>query len=313
MVLNSPPRDLNHSSEELSAIQASRVQSSDIVPNRFFDFLCGQHSPSQMTCTMAEGYSQRHLVGDCRCTLSDISAGLVNLYDFEARARERLTEMAYAYYASGANDEITLHENHAAYDRIALRYHVLRDVSQRDLSTTVLGERVWMPILIAPMAFQGVAHPDGDIATAGAAGAAGTIMALSTLSNASIEEVAAATSAPLWFQLYVYRDRGATRDLVQRVEAAGYRALMLTVDAPVLGRREADVRNHFQLPDGLMAKNLVPADMETLPTAIADSGLASYFAFLLDPSLIWSDIEWLRSITSLPVLIKGIVRGDDAA
>src|SRR5207247_8693105 len=100
MVLNSPPRDLNHSSEELSAIQASRVQSSHIVPNRFFDFLCGQHSPSQMTCTMAEGYSQRHLVGDCRCTLSDISAGLVNLYDFEARARERLTEMAYADRAS---------------------------------------------------------------------------------------------------------------------------------------------------------------------------------------------------------------------
>src|SRR5437667_9410205 len=106
------------------------------------------------------------------------------------------------------------------------------------------------------MAFQGMAQPDGDLVTARAAAAAGTIMALSTLSNASIEEVAGVTSAPLWFQLYVYRDRGATRDLVQRVEAAGYRALMLTVDAPILGRREADVRNHFQLPDGLMAKNL---------------------------------------------------------
>jgi 4-hydroxymandelate oxidase len=238
---------------------------------------------------------------------------LVNLYDFEARARERLSAMAYAYYASGANDEITLRENHAAYDRIALRYHVLRDVSQRSLSTTVLGEPVSMPILIAPMAFQGMAHPEGDVATARATASAGTIMVLSTLSNASIEEVVASTAAPLWFQLYVYRDREATRELVQRVERAGYRALMLTVDAPVLGRREADVRNRFQLPDGLMAKNLVPAGMETLPSVVADSGLSAYFASLLDPSLTWSNIEWLRSITSLPLLVKGIVREDDAA
>jgi 4-hydroxymandelate oxidase len=241
------------------------------------------------------------------------SSALVNLYDFEARARECLTEMAYAYYASGANDEITLRENHDAYDRIALRYHVLRDVSQRDLSTTVLGEGVAMPILIAPMAFQGMAHPEGDVATARAAASTGTIMALSTLSNASLEEVAAATTAPLWFQLYLFRDRGATRDLVHRVEAEGYRALMLTVDAPVLGRREADVRNRFQLPTGLTAKNLIPAGMEQLPAAAADSGLAAYFASMLDQSLSWKDLDWLRSLTSLPLLVKGIVRGDDAA
>lgn len=126
----------------------------------------------------------------------DESTDLINLYDFEARARERLAETVYAYYASGANDEITLRENHAAYDRIALRYHVLRDVSRRDLSTTVLGERVSMPVLIAPLAFQGMAHPDGEVATTRAAAAAGTIMVVSTLSNASIEEVAAASTAP---------------------------------------------------------------------------------------------------------------------
>ncbi len=243
--------------------------------------------------------------------MSDAEA--VNLYDFEIRARGRLTEMAYAYYASGANDEITLRENHDAYDRIALRYHVLRDVSQRDLSITVLGEPASMPVLVAPMAFQGMAHPDGEVATARAAATAGTIMVLSTLSNASVEEVAAATTAPLWFQLYVYRDRGATHELVQRVEAAGYRALVLTVDAPVLGRRETDVRNRFQLPAGLTAKNLIPAGKERLPDGAADSGLSVYFASMLDPSLSWTDVEWLRSITSLPVIVKGIVRGDDAA
>ena len=190
---------------------------------------------------------------------------LVNLFDYEARAHELLPRMAYDYYSSGANDEVTLRENRAAFDRLTLYPHVLRDVSQRDLSTTVLGEAVSMPILVAPMAFQGLAHPEGEVATARAAASARTVMVLSTLSNASIEEVAAATNGPLWFQLYAYRDRAATRDLVQRVEAAGYRALMLTADAPVLGRREADVRNRFQLPPGLTAKNLIPAGMEILP------------------------------------------------
>ena len=245
--------------------------------------------------------------------MSPVDRHLINLYDYEVRAREHLSRMAYAYYAGGANDEITLRENRAAYDRIVLHYHVLRDVSHRDLTTTILGKSISMPILVAPMAFQGMAHPEGEVATTRAAARVGTIMVLSTLSNASIEEVAAATSAPLWFQLYIYRDREATRELVQRVEAGGYRALVLTVDAPVLGRREADVRNAFHLPGGLTAKNLIPAGMEALPAAAADSGLAAYFASLLDQSLSWRDVEWLASLTSLPILVKGIVRGDDAA
>jgi len=237
---------------------------------------------------------------------------LVNIYDYEARARECLAEMAYAYYASGANDEITLRENHAAYDRIALRYHVLRDVSQRDMTTTVLSEPVSMPILIAPTAFHRLAHPDGEIPATRAAGAAGTVMTLSTLSSSSLEEVAEAASGPLWFQLYVYRDREATRDLVRRVEAAGYRALMITVDAPVLGRRERDVRNRFEMPRDFAMKNLAGAAGGDV-AAVADSGLAAYFASMLDPSLTWRDVEWLRSITSLPLLVKGVIRGDDAA
>jgi 4-hydroxymandelate oxidase len=218
--------------------------------------------------------------------------------------------MARAYYASGANDEITLRENHAAYDRIALRYHVLRDVSQRDTSTTVLGEQVSMPILIAPTAFHGMAHPDGEIPATRAAGAAGTIMTLSTLSSAPLEAVAAAASGPLWFQLYVYRDRQVTRDLVQRVGAAGFRAVMVTVDAPLLGRRERDIRNRLTPGDFAMRDQ---ADVRPADSVRSDSELAAYFGASLDPSLTWDDIAWLRSITSLPLLVKGVIRGDDAA
>ncbi len=236
----------------------------------------------------------------------------INIFDFETLAREKLPQMAYDYYASGAHDEITLRENHTAYDRIRLMYRVLVDVSRRDLSTIVLGQRASMPILIAPTAFHRMAHPDGEVATARAAGAAGTIMLLSTLSNSSVEEVMAAASGPIWFQLYVYKDRGATQALVERVEAAGCSALALTVDAPLLGRRERDVRNRFQLPQGLSVKNMLPAGLGELPKELLDSGLAAYFATLLDPALTWRDIEWLRSITKLPLIIKGIVRADDA-
>ena len=237
----------------------------------------------------------------------------LNVDDFEALARERLPAMAYDYYASGAHDEVTLRENRAAFARLALRYRVLVDVSRRDLATTVLGRRIAMPVLIAPTAFHRMAHPDGEVATARAAAAAGTIMTLSTLSTTAIEEVTAASAGPLWFQLYVYKDRGATRDLVQRVEAAGATALVLTVDAVLFGRRERDVRNRFCLPEGLAVRNLVAAGMGDLPPAAADSGLAAYAVSLFDPALSWKDVGWLRSITRLPVIVKGIVRGDDAA
>ncbi len=236
---------------------------------------------------------------------------LINLFEFEAAAQACLPQLAWDYFSSGAHDEITLRDNHAAYDRIALHYHVLRDVSDRDLSTTVLGQPISMPILIGPTAFQGLGHADGELATVRAAGAANTLMVLSTLSNASLEDVAAAANGPVWFQLYVYRDRAATVDLIRRVEAAGFGAIVLTVDAPVLGRRERDVRNRFQLPDGLVAANLAPG-MSDVPEA-AGSGLAAYFASLIDPSLSWKDLEWLRSNTSLPILVKGVVRADDAA
>ena len=236
----------------------------------------------------------------------------INIFDYKTLAREKLPTMAYDYYASGAQDEITLRDNRAAYDRIKLLYRVLTDVSERNLSTVLFGQRVSMPILIAPSAFHGLAHAEGEIATVRAAGAAGTIMTLSTLSNSSVEDVLAAASGPVWFQLYVYRDRGATEALVRRVEAAGCAALVLTVDAPLLGRREPDVRNRFQLPPGLAVKNMLPSGMADLPGQAADSGLAAYFASLIDSALTWKDVEWLRSITALPLLAKGIIRADDA-
>ncbi len=242
-----------------------------------------------------------------------MSAEPINLLEMEALAQEKLPQGAFDYMAGGAHDEVTLRANRDSFDRIALKYRVLVDVSECDLSTTVLGQKVSMPALIAPVAFQAMAHEDGEVATTKAAGAAGTIMVLSTVSNASVEEVAEAASGPLWFQLYVQKDRGATEALVQRVEAAGCSALMLTVDAPRLGGREKDLRNQYKPAGHLLAKNLLPPKLKKLPRSIADLGLTERLESWLDPSLSWKDIEWLRSLTDMPLLIKGIVRADDAA
>jgi len=236
----------------------------------------------------------------------------LNLRDLERLARERLPQFAWDYYASGADDEVTLGANVAGFARLALHYRVLVDVARRDLSTLVLGQRVELPVLVAPTAFHRLAHPDGELASVAAAGDAGTGFVLSTLSNTRVEDVVAAATGPVWFQLYVYRDRAATEALVRRVEAAGVQALVLTVDAPLLGRRERDVSNRFALPPDLRVENLGGTGFEAVPGAIAESGLAAYFASLLDPSLSWKDVAWLRGLTRLPLVIKGLVRPDDA-
>jgi 4-hydroxymandelate oxidase len=220
--------------------------------------------------------------------------------------------MVWDYYASGADDEHCVRRNIAAYEQITLHHRVLVDVAKRDLATTVLGERIAMPIAVAPTAFHRLAHRDGELASVRGAGDAGALFVLSTLSNTAVEDVVAAASGPVWFQLYIYRDRGATEALVRRVEAAGCRALVLTVDAPLFGRRERDVRNRFALPPHLGIENLHAAGYARLPPASGESGLAAYVAELFDQSLSWGVVEWLRSITSLPVLVKGIVRADDA-
>jgi 4-hydroxymandelate oxidase len=236
----------------------------------------------------------------------------VNLVEFEQAARERLAREAYDYYAGGANDEITLRRNRDAWSEIALHYPVLRDVSSRDTSTTILDEKISFPVMVAPTAFHRMACAEGECAAARAAGRAGMVMVVSTLSTTTIEDIAAAATGPLWFQLYVYKDRGATTALIQRAEAAGCRALVLTVDAQVWGRREADVRNNFKLPDGLTVANLADYAKEMFPAGIPGSGLAAYVSQMLDPTLNWKDLAWLRGQTKLPILLKGIVRADDA-
>jgi 4-hydroxymandelate oxidase len=236
---------------------------------------------------------------------------ILNLHDLEALARARLPQLAWDYYASGADDERCLRRNCDAFTELALHHRVLVDVSCRTLATTVVGQRVHLPVLVAPTAFHKLACKDGELASVRAAGDAGTVFILSTLSNTKVEEVVAAATCPVWFQLYVYRDRAATEALVRRVEAAGCQALVLTVDAPMLGRRERDVRNRFALPPELGIENM--HGYETVARPTAESGLAAYFAELIDPSLTWEAVSWLRSITELPVIIKGIVRADDAA
>lgn len=238
--------------------------------------------------------------------------------DLQELAAARLSRVAYDYYASGAGDERTLADNEAAWARVRLLPRCLVDVSVRDLSTTVLGRRVSTPVLVAPTAFQRLAHPDGELATARAAARVGTVMVLSTLATATVEAVAAAYDAARgdagarWFQLYVYRDRSVTRALVDRAEAAGYDALVLTADAPYLGRRLRDVRNGFALPEGVVAANLAGYGRSMVGDAAGDSGLAAYVSAQLDPSLTWRDVEWLRGVTRLPLVVKGVLRADDA-
>jgi len=238
----------------------------------------------------------------------------VKVAEYEARARAVMEPTAYDYYVGGAGDELTLAANRRAFERILLRPRSLVDVACVDPSTHVLGEPVAFPVLLAPTSFNRLAHPDGELAAARAAAAARTIMTVSTVSTWTLEEIAAAAAGPRWFQLYVYKDRALTRDLVTRATAAGYRALVLTVDSPWLGRRERDVRNHFTLPPGLTIKNFETARGRAAQATGwgGDSDFATYIRDLFDASLTWDVIGWLQSITPLPILVKGILTPEDA-
>lgn len=237
---------------------------------------------------------------------------LLTVDDFEERAKKVLPKMTYDYYRSGADEERTLRANRKAFRRWEIWPRILVDVSELDLRATVLGCEVAFPILVAPTAYHRLAHPEGEAATARGAADAGTIFILSTLSTTAIEEVAAASAGPKWFQLYVHKDRGLTKSLVDRAQGAGYLAIVLTVDAPILGRRLADERNDFALPEGMSMVNLAQYAQDASQAA-EGSALGAYAASRHDASLSWNDIGWLRSITSLPLLIKGILRADDAA
>src|SRR5437763_16814551 len=236
---------------------------------------------------------------------------LFNVADYARAARVTLPKEVCDYYEGGALDEITLRENVSGWEKLKLYYRVLAGVGPRELGTTVLGHSISMPIAIAPTAFHKLACAEGEIAAAKAAKAAGTLFVLSSLSNTAMEPVLAEAASPRWFQLYIYRDRGITHELVGRAEAAGAEAIALTVDAPGLGTRERDMRNRFTLPEGLTVANVTPLGKGHVPE-VRGSGLAAYVHDNFKSDLGFKDLDWLCGWTRLPVVVKGICRGDDA-
>ena len=238
------------------------------------------------------------------------SSRLLNVSDYARAARERLAQDCFDYYEGGALDEITLRDNCAGWERLKLYYRVLAGVGPRDMRTTVLSRSISMPIAVAPTAFHKLACDEGEIAAAKAARAAGTLFILSSLSNTPMESVFAEAGSPRWFQLYVYNDREVTRALVARAEGAGAEGIVLTVDTPGLGTRERDMRNRFTLPEGLAVANLAPLGKGELPE-VSGSGLAAYVRENFR-SLSFADLDWLCSVTRLPVIVKGVCRADDA-
>ena len=231
----------------------------------------------------------------------------VNVSDYERLAGDALEEGALGYFAGGAGDELTLRENLAAFERLKLRPRMLVDVSGTTTATTVLGREVSMPLLVAPTAIQKMCHPDGESATARAAAAVGTVMTLSTIATSTPAEVAqAAPGGARWFQVYCFEDEGVTRALVEEAAENGYEALVLTVDAPRAGRRERDLRTGFQVP----AEVTVPSVAAALghPAALS---IAEIFA-MLDLTLTWRDLERIRGLSDLPLLVKGILTEEDA-
>ncbi|HEX8976826.1 MAG TPA: alpha-hydroxy acid oxidase [Solirubrobacteraceae bacterium] len=237
--------------------------------------------------------------------MAAIDDPLISLADYERAAEQKLPASAHGYLAGGAGDEVTLRDNVAAWGRLALRPRMLVGVGRRDVSVELLGRRRPHPLLVAPVAFQRMADRDGELATARGAAATDTIMCLSTLATSSPEAVAeAAPGAPRWFQLYVFRDRGVSRDLVQRAAASGYEALVVTVDLPFFGIRERELRS----------RPSAAADRVASAAAAGAAGEMSPAAFgeLVDPDLRWEDIGRFAAESPLPMLVKGILSAEDA-
>jgi len=230
--------------------------------------------------------------------------------DYEPIAKRRLSHMAYEYIAGGAGDELTLRDNIQAFDRLRLHPRVLVDVSELDTRTTLFGQSQDFPILMAPTAYHRLVHPDGEIATVRGAAVAGATMVASSFANTTIEDMCRAATTPVWFQLYVVRDRGFTKDLAQRAIGAGARALVVTVDTPVAGMRHRETRVGFQLPPGVDRANY--RDLPGSSASHRPSEREIYSA-ALDPTLTWKEIDWLRSFATVPVLVKGVLSPLDAA
>jgi L-lactate dehydrogenase (cytochrome) len=261
-------------------------------------------------------------------------ARAVSVADLRVIARRRLPRGVFDYIDGGAEDERTLAANSAAYARVTFRPRVLRDVGAVDPSTTLLGRDLPMPLVLAPTGFTRIADPEGELAVARAAGRAGLPYTLSTLSTRSIEEVAAVSDGVKWFQVYVWRDRGLVKEMIDRAARAGYEALVLTVDTAVFGQRDRDLRRGFSLPpkigletllDGVVHPGWTWDFVRSDPIRFANVvgrgevgdgsaavSLADYINSQFDPSLSWHDVEWIRSVWEGPLVLKGIQTVDDA-
>jgi L-lactate dehydrogenase (cytochrome) len=256
---------------------------------------------------------------------------LITIDDLRGRARRRLPRAVFDFIDGGAEDEWTLRRNESALKQITFRPRVLVDTHARDQSTTVLGQRISSPLILAPTGLCGMAAPRGEILAARAAVSTGVIFTLSSMSGVSIEDTARAAAGPHWFQLYVWRDRTLTRSLVERAAAAGYRAMVVTVDVPVLGQRERDLRNGATIPPRITLSNALDslqklgwllgmarhpridfANVARPTDARGPLALGPYVNSQFDPSVTWADLAWFRSIWDGPLVLKGIMSGEDA-
>jgi len=261
-------------------------------------------------------------------------AGAANVDDLRRLAKRRLPAGVFDYIDGGAEDELSLDRNSSDYHRLEYKPRVLRDVSKIDTRTTLLGRPIPLPLVFAPTGFTRIADPQGELAVARAAARAGIPYGLSTMGTRSIEEVAAVSTGPKWFQVYTWRDRGLVKDLLERAAAANYEAIQLTVDTAVLGRRERDVRRGYTLPpkiglgtilDGMLHPawtiDFLRNDPITFASVAGDNSasdgssaitLSQYINSQFDPALSWQEIEWLRSVWDGPIVVKGIQTVADA-
>jgi 4-hydroxymandelate oxidase len=221
--------------------------------------------------------------------------------------------MAYDYVRSGGGDEISMRENRRDFEQLQLTPNILVDVSRLDTRVSLFGSELESPILLAPVAYHRLYHPEGELATARGASAAGAAFVISTFTTTAIDEIAKNTQRPIWFQLYVQRDRAFTKDMVQRAVAAGCKAVCLTVDTPVLGCRYSQLS--FGLPKGIECVHLRGLDVSGLDVSVQAPGPKAQrgriFDPIFDPSFNWNDMEWLRSIAGVPVLVKGVLNPED--
>lgn len=228
---------------------------------------------------------------------------------FEEEARQKLSNAVFDFFAGGSGEEITLKENMLQFDRIKLIPRMLKEITSLEVSSKILGQKLSFPLLIAPMAFQKLAHELGEIAVAKAASEHDVLMTVSTLSTCTFADIKNVSTSPPWLQIYIYKDREISKNLIKSASDLGYKAIILTVDVPFYSKRFRELNNPIKISSSLHMANLINAGLEL--KNISPSAIPQYLASLLSSNIGWKDIEWLRSITSLPIILKGILHPAD--